>query len=285
MRGLFGVNKDTHLQLGYDFASLEARIQGHHCKAYPELGGDELAETLLAEKPHDIHSRNALKLGISRDNAKSISYGLLYGAQAQKISKMLSIPMEDAEKLCQDYWDAVPSLKKLKENLENFWKSSGEKYIKALDGRLLTIRFSHAILNSLLQGGGSLVTKYTTLFTSQELEKNGLLGDVLKDSFEDYPNKVYQLIIYHDEVQYAIPKTFYKPIFFDTEEEAKEYRKEHSLSMPVHFSEKRQKYYLDGVNPLYDIIQSSIREMEQFLELRTEIGFETITGRNWAECH
>lgn len=88
-----------------------------------------------------------------------------------------------------------------------------------------------------------------------------------------------------DEVQYALPKALYKPIFFTTEEEASQYRVENKLSMGVHFSEKLNKYFLDGTNELYSDIEQSIRDSEQHLGLRVEIGFEVITGRDWSECH
>lgn len=52
MRSLFGAGKGFY-QLGFDFASLEARIQGHYVLKYE--GGHELAEALVAEKPNDIH--------------------------------------------------------------------------------------------------------------------------------------------------------------------------------------------------------------------------------------
>jgi len=76
MRSLFGSGKDG-LQFGYDFASLEARIQGHYCWKY--TGGQELSVTLLAEKPNDIHTLTGLKLDIPRSDAKSINYAILYG--------------------------------------------------------------------------------------------------------------------------------------------------------------------------------------------------------------
>lgn len=71
IRALFGSGKD-HLQFGFDFSSLEARIQGHFCIPYTD--GVALAETLVAVKPFDIHTVNAEKLGISRGDAKAISY-------------------------------------------------------------------------------------------------------------------------------------------------------------------------------------------------------------------
>ena len=52
MRALFR-SGNTHLQLGFDFSSLEARIQGHYIYKYE--GGPELSEMLVAEKPNDIH--------------------------------------------------------------------------------------------------------------------------------------------------------------------------------------------------------------------------------------
>lgn len=73
MRALFGVSKNK-IQLGFDFASLEARIEGHYVYRYP--GGPELAAALLLEKPNDIHTKMAKKLGVTRDAAKSINYAL-----------------------------------------------------------------------------------------------------------------------------------------------------------------------------------------------------------------
>jgi DNA polymerase I-like protein with 3'-5' exonuclease and polymerase domains len=73
MRSLFGCGEGM-VQLGFDFSSLEARIQGHYILPF---NGDDLAEQLLASKPNDIHSLNAKKLGIPRDQAKSVSYALM----------------------------------------------------------------------------------------------------------------------------------------------------------------------------------------------------------------
>ena len=52
MRSLFR-GGNNQIQFGYDFSSLENRIQGHYVYKYE--GGPELAETLLAEKPLDLH--------------------------------------------------------------------------------------------------------------------------------------------------------------------------------------------------------------------------------------
>lgn len=71
MRDLFQAG-NNQIQFGYDYSSLENRIQGHYVYKYE--GGPELAKTLLAEKPNDLHTINSQKLGISRDNAKALTY-------------------------------------------------------------------------------------------------------------------------------------------------------------------------------------------------------------------
>lgn len=58
MRGLFGADPNSCYQIGYDFASLEARIEAHYCFKYeePTEEGKRLyCESLLQEKPNDVH--------------------------------------------------------------------------------------------------------------------------------------------------------------------------------------------------------------------------------------
>lgn len=53
MRGLFECGPDF-VQIGADYASLEARIQGSYVYNYTQ--GKELAAALIAEKPNDVHA-------------------------------------------------------------------------------------------------------------------------------------------------------------------------------------------------------------------------------------
>ena len=81
MRGMFGVDTATHYQLGYDFDSLEAKIESHYVYKYE--GGPEYGVSLTAEKPNDCHSVLARKItGIlskdfPRSTAKNVKYGCL----------------------------------------------------------------------------------------------------------------------------------------------------------------------------------------------------------------
>lgn len=74
MRAMFCVPQGKW-QIGCDADALEARVEGHY--AYEFEGGLEHAEQLIQPKPNDIHSVRAVKLGISRDDAKTVGYALL----------------------------------------------------------------------------------------------------------------------------------------------------------------------------------------------------------------
>lgn len=97
------------------------------------------------------NSINAKKLGISRNDAKSVTYGLLYGAQANKVAKMLNIPTHEAEELVEKFWDSVLPLKSLKHDIEKEWGNNDKKFIKAVDGRKLFSRSKHSLINLLFQ--------------------------------------------------------------------------------------------------------------------------------------
>lgn len=145
----------------------------------------------------NCHTINANKLGITRDNAKSFSYATMYGAQAEKLAKMLRIPLKEAERLFVAYWEAVPALKELKERVETYWKKTGRQYILGIDGRKLFVRSQHSLINLLFQSAGAVCVKYTLVGINRRLEELGMLGDPLLDTEEDMNNKVYQMIAYH----------------------------------------------------------------------------------------
>ena len=279
LRALFGSGPAWY-QLGFDFASLEARIMGHYVIPYKD--GQALAEALVAEKPNDIHSINARKLGIDRSAAKSFSYAAIYGAQPKKLAKMLGISEEEGKKLFNDYWDAVPALKELKQEIEKEWERSGKKYIKGLDGRLLHTRSKHSLINVLFQSGGAIAAKWTTVLLAQHLEEANLLGNPFEHTTQDV--KVWLMQEMHDEVQMAVHPSLLKITGgFATEDAAKEFAKMHSGSSAVGHGAKG--FYVGLKTKPVEAIDSSIEKVCRDLALQVQLGFEWIPGRNWAQCH
>lgn len=225
------------------------------------------------------------KMGLpSRDIAKILGYSILYGAAAPKIAKTLGIPLKEAEEIYAGYWESVPALKELKQKVEAFWKKTGKQYILGIDGRKLYVRSQHSLLNLLFQGAGATAVKYSAVGISRRLEELGLLGNVLKDTEEDEKNKIYTMIIYHDELQFDLGKDLLKLYEFDSEEEAKEAKKLYKDSSAIGHT-KEGKYYFCESNILSTIINEEIYKVCIDLELRVPLGMEYNVGANWKDCH
>jgi len=278
MRSLFGCGPNA-LQLGFDFASLEARIQGHYCFHYTD--GPNLAKTLLAEKPNDIHTITGKKLGIPRSDAKSVNYAVLYGAQIAKIMKMLACSKERATEIYNGFWDNVPALKELKEKVEAYWFSTDKKYILGIDGRKIFIRSKHSILNALFQSAGVISTKYTTIFMYQALERAGLCTD----PFIGKPD-VCSMIEYHDEAQLYMNPALAKFEVFKTKEEAEEFAKNWSKEGQLgDITEGNGGYYITLPNIISNTINASIEQTTKLLKLNVELGFAWTVNKSWYGCH
>lgn len=189
MRSLFGSGSNG-LQFGYDFSSLEARIQSHYCWRYTD--GEKLSKELLASKPNDIHTLTAQRLDLDRDSAKSVNYMLIYGGKIPKVKKMLNCSDEKAKNTYNGFWDSLPALKELKEAVEKYWDSNGQSYVPGLDGRLIRTRSKHSLLNNIFQSGGIICAKYVNILSMQYLEQKGYNIDVFKGEPD-----ICEMIAYH----------------------------------------------------------------------------------------
>ena len=278
MRSMFGCGDDM-LQLGFDFSSLEARIQGHYIMNFE---GEGLAEQLLASKPNDIHTLNAKKLGIARDQAKSIGYMLMYGGSYHKAKKMLGISESEAKTLVEDYWKAVQPLSDLKEAVTKVWQERGKKFVVGVDGRKIMTRSQHSLLNALFQSGGVICAKYTTVFIYQLLEEQGYNCNPFEHSELDMCG----MIEYHDECQLAVNPKLIPLKVFDTEEQYKDFVsnwKGEQLGAETHY--QSGKICIALPNPVSLAIEKAIKMAEKETRLKVPLGMEYVVHKNWYGCH
>ena len=278
MRSMFGCG-DGMLQLGFDFSSLEARIQGHYILSFE---GEGLAEQLLASKPNDIHTLNAKKLGIARDQAKAIGYMLMYGGSYHKAKKMLGIGESEAKTLVEDYWKAVQPLSDLKEAVTKVWQQRGKKFVVGVDGRNIMTRSQHSLLNALFQSGGVICAKYTTVFLYQLLEEQGYNCNPFEQSELDMCG----MIEYHDECQLAVNPKLIPLKVFDTEEQYKDFVsgwQGEQLGAETHY--QSGKICIALPNPVSLAIEKAIKMAEKETGLKVPLGMEYIVHKNWYGCH
>ena len=279
MRSLFGCGKNF-VQFGFDASSLEARVQGHYIKKYPF--GEELAESLVAEKPNDIHSVNSRKLGIERGTIKSLTYAILYGCSPKKLEDMLSFTPEQAKQFYDDYWDAVPALRDFKKAVEDFWDKNGKSYVPGADGRKLHTRSKHSLMNLLFQSYGVIAMKYITILLMEDMEKQGYCIS----PFNGVPD-VCSMIEYHDESQLLTSPKFYKFKVFATEEEAKNFTKnwDTSLGQLSAIGHSGKGYYIALPNVVSKGVEAAFLKTEELLKTNVSLGFEWVVGRTWKDCH
>lgn len=102
--------------VSFDFASQEALIFGFLGDSF---AGKELScETSITSnsgdksKGTDLHSLRATRFNISRDDAKTLGYGIQFGSSAQGLAKTLhnsnkSIPIKECERLAKTFFNSV----------------------------------------------------------------------------------------------------------------------------------------------------------------------------------
>lgn len=176
MRSLFYA-PEGWLMMGYDAQALENRVAAMY--AYPFDGGQYATDVLDG----DSHTKNAeaysLAAGrtVSRDEGKGVTYGIMYGAQAAKVAKMLDIDRKAGQRVIDAFWDTNLGLGKLKLALEKYWESTGKQYIMGLDGRKIYTRSKHSLLNALFQSAGAIIMDTAGAFMYEWLKQKNLLED------------------------------------------------------------------------------------------------------------
>lgn len=225
---------------------------------------------------------NAKKLGIARDQAKSVSYALMYGASYKKLKKMLGLTEEQAKTLFEAYWEAVAPLKHLKEAVTQSWNSRGKSFVIGVDGRKIVTRSAHSLLNALFQSGGVICAKYSTVFIYQLLEEQGYKCNPFKEKTIDMCG----MIEYHDECQLAVNPSLIKYKVFKTEDEANEFINTWQGEQLGSIAEGKGGTFVIALpNPVSQAITKAIDMAVEEVNLKVPLGCEWVVHRNWMGCH
>ena len=159
---------EGHVMVAADFQAQELRLFAH-------FENGKLAEVYRKDPNADLHTFAANLMGekagriIPRDYAKTLSFGILYGAGPKKIAEMLHISYEEAKQLIDLYKSEVAlGLGPINDDLFTRYKARapfstiGGRLIKGepakvINGRLMNFAFKS--LNMLIQGSGADMTK------------------------------------------------------------------------------------------------------------------------------
>jgi DNA polymerase-1 len=170
-----------------------------------------------------------------------------FGCSAGKLAKTLGVPEAQSKMLYANFWDGNPALKALKEAVEKYWSTKGnKKYLPGLDGRMLCTRSQHSLLNVLFQSALAIIMDYALAIMDKKL---GILYlDDKGRPYYLYKGYIVRRVAYvHDEAAY------------ESED-------------PI-------------AEEVSQMLATSITEASKYLKLRVLLKGEGKVGKNWKETH
>jgi DNA polymerase I len=122
-----------------------------------------------------------------RNMTKTLTYGVLYGAGAEKAGSIVGGSSTKGKKLIDNFINNTPGLAELKKKLSKFVKKG---HLPGLDGRRVWVRSEHAALNTLLQSAGAIIAKQWLVESVQLLKDNNIDAKLIA--------------FVHDETQWSV---------------------------------------------------------------------------------
>lgn len=119
-----------------------------------DYAGERKLIQRIVEEGLDVHEATAQMMGVTRKEAKTLNFGLLYGMGPAKLAVALGVPQEKARLLRERYFDALPNVRRFVYNCIERCKMKKEIYTWA--GRRLmfpNVNFGYKGPNHLIQGG------------------------------------------------------------------------------------------------------------------------------------
>lgn len=314
MRALFGVSEGFY-QLGYDFDSLEAKIESHYVFKYE--GGPEYGVSLTAEKPNDCHTVLAayitklLNRPFPRGTAKNVKYGCSYNAQVARVAKTVGCTLEEAQIIFDAFWLQAFPLKQLKEAMQAYWEGKGgKKFLLGIDGRKLPIRSKGNVINTAFQSAGVICAKRAMVIHDRMLKEAGLAVNFFTD---DWKAKLaageefcQQLIAYHDEAQLEVTKgsVEFKVFKFEGPYEIENDKGEKEVSPSAKAAKKlAEKFKSEQTDKVWsdvshtdkmffvayckagELASKAVQQAGQYYKLNVELTAGYMLGLDWASCH
>lgn len=177
-----------YMLVGCDASGLELRCLAHYMARWDK---GEYAQEILSG---DIHTKNQNAAGLpSRDHAKTMIYGYLYGAGDGKLGEIIKGSEQAGARLRRNLQTNIPALGKLTDAVKSVTKSRG--WLRGIDGRKLHVRHRHAALNTLLQSAGAIAMKLALIISDWYLQSEGLVPLGLGGSDYEFVLNI------HDEYQ------------------------------------------------------------------------------------
>lgn len=172
VRGSF-IPPQDFVYISLDYSQQEYRM------LFDYAGETEIIKKILVGE--DVHEATAKMVGITRKQAKTLNFAIIYGAGIEKLSKMLGITVKEAEDLRTKYFAKFPQVRRLLRYIPKVGQARG--FIRNWFGRRCYLQdpeFAYVLPNHLIQGGCADVIKVAMVKIDEYLRrlKSGMVLQV-----------------------------------------------------------------------------------------------------------
>lgn len=186
IRSLF-LPRKGHVLVSIDYSQIEYRLAAY-------FSNDPIVARWYREDPNtDYHQATADLCGITRDEAKTVNFGTLYGMGPRSLAKLLGIGYADGQDLLERIFVARPALRNLIDTIT--WSAQKDGYIINPMGRKVMVdpKRPYAGLNYLVQGTAGDMMRIAMVRVDQLVKK--------------YKLPILMLLQVHDELLFSMPKS------------------------------------------------------------------------------
>lgn len=152
VRGCFMPRSSDHFLVSLDYSQVEYMMMLDYA------GQMDLIQKVL--DGFDLHQATADMMGVTRKQAKTLNFAILYGAGDEKLAGMLGINKFEATLLRKKYFAALPQVQKFIESVRQTGRERG--FVFNCFGRRLHItspEFSYVLPNHIIQGSSADAVK------------------------------------------------------------------------------------------------------------------------------
>ena len=170
------IPREGNVFICIDFSQIELRMTAHYSH------DTEMMRAYINDE--DIHQKTADACGCSRQDAKSLNFGLIYNMQAGTLAKRLGVSFEQASEFRKRFFETYRGVRHLYKKMEEVLQH--RKWIRLLSGRKRRFNFdkkitSHDIgkaVNSLIQGSSADLMKIAMVKLVEKYPDIQIIGQV-----------------------------------------------------------------------------------------------------------
>jgi DNA polymerase-1 len=146
-----------------DYSQLEFRLSSSFAKVAELLA-------IFNDPTRDVFQEIADLLGMSRDEAKTLVYSILYGAGANRIKNVFGVSLAEGQQIRDNFFRLYPNLLKASRYASNY--ATAKKRIPLWSGRyrhFINVKEeAHRAYNSLVQGGAADIVERTMVRADEQ---------------------------------------------------------------------------------------------------------------------